>query len=251
MSGVRDGRKDVNPLRVLFLITDLGKGGAERFLLDLCRALKRRGDVELLIGALYDNNGYHELSVGLTVVQLEYQTFSLTRRSDNSNWARLLGEFKPDVALLDVRMPKMTGLEAAVAIRSEFPDARLIALTTYGGGEDVRRALATGVRAYLTKDVLHDELLNAIRSVNQGHTYLPKDIAAVVAAQEFQRHLSEREVEVLELIVQGHANKQIAYSLNIAEATAKNHVKSILAKLGVQDRTQAATAAIQRGIVHL
>ncbi|HUJ50380.1 MAG TPA: response regulator transcription factor, partial [Bryobacteraceae bacterium] len=157
----------------------------------------------------------------------------------------------PDVALLDMRMPIMSGVEAATAIRGEFPGARMIALTTYGGDEDIRRALAAGVQAYLTKDVLHDELLKAIRAVYGGQTYLPAGVAASLAAQMPRPDLSAREVQVLELIVRGLANKQIAYALNIAEHTVKNHVKNILDKLHVDDRTQAATAAIQRGIIHL
>src|SRR6185437_13224707 len=132
-----------------------------------------------------------------------------------------------------------------------FPHAHLIALTTYGGDEDIRRALAAGVLAYLTKDVLHDELLRAVRAVQAGQTYLPAGVAASLAAQLPGPELSAREIQVLELIVQGLANKQIAYQLSIAEHTVKNHVKNILGKLNVQDRTQAATAAIQRGIVHL
>jgi two-component system NarL family response regulator len=145
----------------------------------------------------------------------------------------------------------MGGVEAALMIRSEFPGARMIALSTYGGDEDIRRALAAGVHAYLTKDVLHDELLKAIRAVYAGQTYLPAAVAASLAAQLPRPDLSAREVQVLALIVQGQANKQIAFSLSIAEHTVKNHVKSILSKLGVQDRTQAATVAIQRGIIHL
>ena len=107
------------------------------------------------------------------------------------------------------------------------------------------------VQAYLTKDVLHDELLKAIRAVHGGQTYLPAAVAAALAAQMPRPDLSAREIQVLELIVKGLANKQIAYALSIAEHTVKNHVKNILSKLGVQDRTQAATAAIQRGIIHL
>jgi two-component system, NarL family, response regulator len=160
-------------------------------------------------------------------------------------------KIRPDVVLLDMRMPIMSGVEAAKAIKSEFPDARMVALTTYGGDEDIRRALAVGIQAYLTKDVLHDELLKAIRAVHAGQKYLPAAVAAALTAQMPRPDLSTREVQVLELIVRGLANKQIAYSLNIAEHTVKNHVKNILSKLGVQDRTQAATAAIQRGIVHL
>src|ERR1039458_9972516 len=131
--------------------------------------------------------------------------------------------------------PGMGGVEAAAAIRAEFPQAHMIALTTYGGDEDIRRALSAGVQAYLTKDVLHDELLNAIRAVHAGQTYLPAAVAAALAAQMPRPDLSAREVEVLELIVRGLANKQIAYALSIAEHTVKNHVKSILSKLGVQD----------------
>ena len=124
----------------------------------------------------------------------------------------------------------------------------MIALTTYGGDEDIRRALAAGVKAYLTKDVLHKELQKAIRAVHAGKTYTS---AALAAIQPHSPHLSAREIEVLTLIVDGLPNRLIAHQLNIAEATAKNHVKHILGKLGVRDRTQAATTAIQRGIVHL
>lgn len=159
--------------------------------------------------------------------------------------------YQPDVALLDVRMPVMTGIEAATAIRAEFPRARIIALSTFSGEDDIRKALNAGAQSYLTKDVLHDELLKAIRAVFAGQTYLPESVAAALAAQIPRPGLSSRELEVLQLIVQGLSNKQIANNLKIAEYTVKNHVKNILGKLGVEDRTQAATAAIQRGIVHL
>ncbi|HEY7392819.1 MAG TPA: response regulator transcription factor [Bryobacteraceae bacterium] len=157
----------------------------------------------------------------------------------------------PDVALLDLRMPLMSGVEATIAIRKEFPGARLIILTSYGGDEDIRRALAAGVQAYLTKDVLRNELLKTIRTVHSGGEYLPPALAAALEAQSDLPALSKREVEVLELVARGLSNKQIAYALDITETTAKNHVQHILQKLGAQDRTQAATAAIQRGIIHL
>jgi two-component system NarL family response regulator len=160
-------------------------------------------------------------------------------------------EHRPDITLLDVRMPKMSGIEAAVAIRAEFTDARLIALTSYDGAEDIRRAVEAGVLGFLTKDVLHEELIKTIRAVHTGHTYIPAKLAAKLAEQRERPQLSPREVEVLELIVRGLGNKHIAYHLNISEETAKNHVKHIFGKLGVQDRTQAATIAIRRGIIHL
>ena len=186
-----------------------------------------------------------------TIVNMQNDMAVVAEASNGQQAVELYRKHLPDVALLDMRMPIMSGVEAAQAIRAEFPHARMIALTTYGGDEDIRRALAAGVQAYLTKDVLHDELLKAIRAVHAGQTYLPAGVAAALAAQMPRPDLSAREVQVLELIVRGLANKQIAYSLNIAEHTVKNHVKNILSKLGVQDRTQAATAAIQRGIVHL
>jgi len=190
--------------------------------------------------------------VGVTTIVNMQPDMTVVAEAVNGQQAvELHRKHQPDVTLLDMRMPGMSGVEAAQAIRAEFPGARMVALTTYGGDEDIRRALAAGVQAYLTKDVLHDELLKAIRAVYAGQTYLPAAVAASLAAQMPRPDLSAREVQVLELIVRGLANKQIAYTLSIAEHTVKNHVKNILSKLGVQDRTQAATAAIQRGIIHL
>jgi two-component system NarL family response regulator len=186
-----------------------------------------------------------------TIVNMQPDMEVVAEASNGQQAVEMFRSYRPDVALLDLRMPVMGGVQAAQMIRAEFPGAHMVALTTYGGDEDIRRALAAGVQAYLTKDVLHDELLKAIRAVHSGQTYLPAAVAASLAAQLPRPDLSAREVQVLELIVRGLANKQIAYALNIAEHTVKNHVKNILSKLGVQDRTQAATAAIQRGIIHL
>ncbi|MEO8372817.1 MAG: response regulator transcription factor [Candidatus Solibacter sp.] len=186
-----------------------------------------------------------------TIVNMQDDMIVVAEASNGHQAVEMFRIHLPDVTLLDLRMPGMGGVEAAIMIKSEFPGARMVALTTYGGDEDIRRALAAGVQAYLTKDVLHDELLKAIRAVHAGQTYLPAAVAASLAAQLPRPDLSAREVQVLALIVRGLANKQIAFTLNIAEHTVKNHVKNILSKLGVQDRTQAATAAIQRGIIHL
>jgi two-component system, NarL family, response regulator len=186
-----------------------------------------------------------------TIVNMQPDMTVVAEAANGQQAVEMFRQHLPDVTLLDLRMPVMGGVEAAAAIKAEYPDARLIALTTYGGDEDIKRALNAGVQAYLTKDVLHDELLKAIRAVHAGQRYLPAAVAAALAAQIPRPDLSAREIQVLELIVRGLANKQIAYALSIAEHTVKNHVKNILSKLGVQDRTQAATVAIQRGIIHL
>jgi DNA-binding NarL/FixJ family response regulator len=186
-----------------------------------------------------------------TIVNLQPDMTVVAEAANGQQAIELYRVHLPDVTLLDLRMPIVSGIEAAAAIHREYPRARLIALTTYGGDEDIRRALQAGVQAYLMKDILHDELLKAIRAVHDGQTYLPASVAAALAAQMPRPDLSARELQVLELIVAGLANKQIAYTLNIAEYTVKNHVKNILDKLAVQDRTQAATVAIQRGIIHL
>jgi len=186
-----------------------------------------------------------------TIINMQPDMSVVAEAANGAQAVELHRKYRPDVTLMDVRMPGMSGLEAAMAIRAECPEARIIALSTYGGDEDIRRALDSGVRAYLTKDVLHDELIRAIHAVHSGETYLPASVSAALAASSLPADLSAREMEVLSLIVRGHGNKQIAYELGIAEHTVKNHVKNILGKLDVADRTQAATEAIQRGIIHL
>jgi len=163
----------------------------------------------------------------------------------------LFSQHDPDITLMDMRMPGMSGFDAIAGIRRKSPQARIIALSTYGGDEDIRKALVVGAQTYLTKDVLYDELLGAIRAIHKGQRHISTPVAAALAAQGGQAELTEREIEVLGLIVQGLSNKKIAFALDIAEFTVKNHVRHILAKLDANDRTHAATEAIQRGIVHL
>jgi two-component system, NarL family, response regulator len=190
--------------------------------------------------------------VGLSAIVNAHPDMTVIAEAINGEQAVMLHRtHRPHVTLMDMRMPAINGFEAVVAIRAEFPDARIIALSTFGGDEDVRRAILAGARAYLTKDVLHDELIAAIRAVHAGQQYLPTFAAAAVAKQTLHPDLSVRELEVLHLITQGSSNKQIAQELGIADDTAKNHVKSILRKLGAGDRTQAATEAIRRGIIHV
>jgi two-component system NarL family response regulator len=186
-----------------------------------------------------------------TIVNTQPDMNVVAEAANGAQAVELHRQHRPDITLMDMRMPGTSGQEAIIAILAEQPLARIIALSTYGGDEEIRRALNSGVRAYLTKDVLHDELIRAIHAVHAGETYLPPSIRAALEASSLPAGLSARELDVLALIVKGHGNKQIAYDLGIAEHTVKNHVKSILSKLGVADRTQAATAAIQRGIIHL
>ncbi len=163
----------------------------------------------------------------------------------------LYREHRPAVTLIDLRMPVLGGVEAITTIRGEFPDARLIVLTTYDGDEDIYRSLQAGAKGYLLKDVFFEELEAAIRMVHAGSRHIPAAIAERLVERMAGSDLTSREMEVLELIVRGQSNKEIGGSLKISEATVKSHVNNILSKLGVTDRTQAATTALQRGLVHL
>jgi two-component system NarL family response regulator len=171
--------------------------------------------------------------------------------SNGQEGVELFRQHRPDVTLMDLRMPVMNGVEAIAAIRKDFPAARIIVLTTYDGDEDIYRALQAGARGYLLKDMFGEELMSAIRAVRNGRTHVPKVIADRLAERMAGPNLTGRELSVLELIVAGKSNKEIAQDLGILESTVKTHVNSLLSKLGVSDRTQAATSALQRGIVHL
>jgi two-component system, NarL family, response regulator len=163
----------------------------------------------------------------------------------------LFREHRPDIVLMDLRMPGMSGVEATIAIRKDFSDAHIVVLTTYDGDENIYRALQAGARAYLLKDVPRTEFLNNLRAVHNGQYCISPALAARLAQRMPHADLSSREIEVLKLIVEGMSNKEIASALSVAESTVKNHVNSILAKLNVRDRTQAATTALKRGIVTL
>ena len=158
---------------------------------------------------------------------------------------------RPDIVLMDLRMPVMNGVEATIAMRTEFPEARIILLTTYDGDENIYRALQAGARAYLLKDIPRGEFLEDIRAVHSGRHCLPPAVAARLAQRIPKPELSAREMEVLKLIIEGMSNKEIGATLSVTESTIKNHINSILAKLNVRDRTQAATTALRRGILML
>jgi DNA-binding NarL/FixJ family response regulator len=158
---------------------------------------------------------------------------------------------QPDVTLMDLRLQTVGGVEAIRLIRSKSPGARIIVLTTFDGDEDIYRAMQVGAKAYLLKGMSIEDLISTIRAVHLGRSRIPPEIAEKLAERMSGPQLTNRELGVLQLIVQGRSNKEIASKLVISEATVKTHINSLLAKLGVTDRTQAATAAIQRGIVHL
>lgn len=163
----------------------------------------------------------------------------------------LFRQHRPDIVLMDLRMPQMDGVTAISQIRQEAPDARIIVLTTYDGEEDIYRGLQAGAKGYLLKDAPREELLETIRAVHNGQTHIPSPVAVKLASRISQSPLTPREVEVLRLMVGGNSNQEIANALFIAEGTVKAHVNSILDKMKVNDRTQAVTAAIRRGLVHL
>jgi DNA-binding NarL/FixJ family response regulator len=160
-------------------------------------------------------------------------------------------EHHPDVVLMDLRMPGMDGVSAIRAIRSEFPEARILALTTYEGDVDIHRALEAGARGYLIKDMLLTDVLTAIRAVHRGERVIPLAVAARLAEFTPRTDLTEREVEVLGLVARGLSNRDVAVAIGRTEETAKIHLKNIFAKLGVADRTEAVTLALSRGILHL
>jgi DNA-binding NarL/FixJ family response regulator len=160
-------------------------------------------------------------------------------------------ELCPDITLMDLQLPRLGGVDAIVRIRAEFPAARFIVLTTFDGDEDIYRSLQAGAKAYLLKGMTLNELAETIRAVHEGKGRIPSSIAEKLAERISGQELTARELGVLERIVAGRANKEIASDLNISETTVKSHVNSLLGKLGVADRTHAATLALQRGIVHL
>jgi DNA-binding NarL/FixJ family response regulator len=158
---------------------------------------------------------------------------------------------RPDVTLMDLQMPALNGIEAIIGIRSEFPNARIIVLTTYTGDVQVLRALKAGARGYILKGHVHRELLDTIRAVHAGQKRIPPEVAAELADHAAEGGLTSREIDVLRLIATGNANKEIAFRLLIAEETVKSHVTTILSKLGANDRTHAVTIALKRGIIEL
>lgn len=187
----------------------------------------------------------------VALINTETDLTVVAEGSDGQQAVELFRQHQPDVTLMDLRMPVLTGVEATKLIRKEFPQSRIIVLTTFDGDEDIYRALQAGAQSYLLKGVSFEDLTEAIRTVHAGQRRIPAGVAERLAERMAGEVLTGREVQVLELIVRGKSNKEIGTALSISEATVKSHINSLLGKLGVADRTQAATTALQRGIVHL
>ncbi len=165
--------------------------------------------------------------------------------------ARLFRQHEPDLTLMDLRLPDQSGIETVRQIRSVYPDARVIALTSYDGDQDIYQALESGFRGYLLKEMIHTEIIRAIRVVHSGKRYIPFEVSQQLSGFFPEVALTPREVEVLTLVARGLGNKEVGGVLGTASGTVKAHVQSILGKLGAKDRTHAVTIALRRGIIHL
>lgn len=192
------------------------------------------------------------MRIGLaTSLNLEADMAVVAEASTGAGALECYRQHRPDVVLMDWRLPGMSGDEITARLCAEFPEAKVVMLTTYDATEDIFRAVQAGARSFLSKDVMLEELLRAIRTVQAGQNYFPPAIAARLVERMHTAELSTREREVLDLIVTGWANKEIASRLFISETTVKDHVGKILSKLKARDRTHAGMIAIQRGIVHI
>jgi DNA-binding NarL/FixJ family response regulator len=187
----------------------------------------------------------------VALVNTEPDMEVVAEAADGEQAVELFGHHRPDLVLMDLRMPIKDGIQATAEIRNRYPDARVLMLTTFDGDEHIHQALRAGSQGYILKDSTGDKLIPALRAVAAGQRWVPKDVASRLAARNLFEELTPREVQVLQYLARGLANKEIAEVLSISEHTAKDHTKSILGKLRVADRTEAVTAAIQRGIIHL
>jgi len=186
-----------------------------------------------------------------TIINSQADMVLVAQASNGQEAIRQLREHRPDVTLMDVRLPDASGIDTVIAIRSEFPEARVIMLSTFQGDVEIKRALAAGARGYLLKSTAPQELLEAIRQVHAGKKRIPSEVAARLAEYLAEENLTSREMEVLRLVAAGNRNKEIAGRLFIAEETVKVHLKHIMDKLGANDRTEAVAIAARRGIIQL
>ena len=192
------------------------------------------------------------LREGIAAVLASEQDMILV--AEASNGREGIEQFRthhPDITLMDVQMPEVNGIDAIVKIREEFPDARIIVLTTYTGDAQAARAFKAGAYGYLLKNMVRKELIDTIRTVHAGKKRIPPEIAVEMAQHHSDDALTLREIEVLREVAAGNANKMVAQLLNISEETVKAHMRSILSKLGANDRTHAVTIAVKRGIIEI
>jgi DNA-binding NarL/FixJ family response regulator len=209
--------------------------------------MKRDGKIGILVA---DDRFIVRMGL-IALVNTEPNMVIVGEAADGSQAVDLFGKHKPDLVLMDLRMPIKDGIEATIEIRSHDPNARVLMLTTFDGDTDIYRALQAGAQGYVLKNATGQELIPAIQAVASGQRWIPKEIAKRLASRKLFEELTQREVQVLQFLVKGLANKQIGEHLNISEHTVKDHLKSVFGKLQVEDRTEAVTAAIQRGIIHL
>lgn len=189
---------------------------------------------------------------GLTTLLESQADIRVIGRASNGREAiDLFRQHQPDIVLMDLRMPEMGGVEATIAICTEFKQARIIVLTTYDGDEDIYRGLRAGAKGYVLKDAEAQELLSAIRAVHAGQQYIPPAVGAKLAERMSIQELSDRELEVLKLMSRGKNNSEISTALSISESTVKFHTKNIMSKLGASDRAQAIVTALKRGVINL
>ena len=192
------------------------------------------------------------LREGIAAVLASEQGMMLVAEASNGREAiEQFRTHRPDVTLMDVQMPEVNGIDAIVKIREEFPDARIIVLTTYSGDAQAARAFKAGAAGYLLKNMVRKELIDTIRTVHAGKKRIPAEIAVGIAEHHSDDALTEREIQVLRGVAAGNANKRVAQLLNVSEETIKAHMKSILSKLGANDRTHAVTIALKRGIIEI
>lgn len=208
--------------------------------------MKKTSPIRILVA-----DDHYIVRMGLTaMVDTEPDMEIVAEASDGAEAIAMFIKFNPDITLLDLRMPVVNGTDVAVAIRKQDKNARILILSALNGDEDIHRALEAGVAGYVLKDSTEEKLIPAIRAVAAGHRWIPEDVAKRLWSRRLFEELTARELQVLNKLIKGMANKQIAEALNISENTVKGFLKNILAKLHVSDRTEAVAVAIQRGIIH-
>lgn len=209
--------------------------------------MKKADKIRLLIA-----DDHYIVRLGLiALVSTESDMEVVAEAADGVQALELYGRHNPDLALLDMRMPIKNGIQTTMEIRARFPAARILMLTAFDGDEEIHKALQAGAQGYVFKNSSGEKLIPALRTVLAGQRWIPKEVASRLASRKTFEKLTTREEEVLNELAKGLANKEIAEILNITEHTVKDHLKNILAKLRVADRTEAVTTAIQRGIIHL